>query len=88
MFIMAHPELKHVRTRVKSPGQNGSRKRGFETLTYERLFPSGIPDALTLAERAKDYHIEYKYRASPRGHRLEPTSRSPPRPRQYDHPHL
>lgn len=30
-FIAAHPELRHVRTRVRSPGQNGSRERGFGT---------------------------------------------------------
>jgi transposase InsO family protein len=28
-FIAAHPELAHVRTRVRTPGQNGSRERGF-----------------------------------------------------------
>lgn len=58
-FIAAHPELRHVRTRVKSPGQNGSRGRGFGTLTYERLFLDCIPDALTLTERAEDYRIGY-----------------------------
>jgi len=31
-FIATHPELRHVRTRVRSPGQNGSRERGFGTL--------------------------------------------------------
>ena len=59
LFIMRHPELRHVRTRVKSPGQNGSRERGFGTLKYERLFLDDIPDALTLVERAEDYRIEY-----------------------------
>ena len=59
LFITRHPELKHVRTRVKSPGQNGSRERGFGTLKYERLFLDEIPDALTLVERAEDYRIEY-----------------------------
>lgn len=59
LFIMRHPELGHVRTRVKSPGQNGSRERGFGTLKYERLFLDEIPDALTLVERAEDYRIEY-----------------------------
>lgn len=53
---MRHPELRHVRTKVKSPGQNGSRERGFGTLKYERLFLDEIPDALTLVE---DYRIEY-----------------------------
>lgn len=56
---MRHPELRHVRTRVKSPGQNGSCERGFGTLKYERLFLDEVPDALTLIERAEDYWIEY-----------------------------
>lgn len=59
LFIMRHPELRHVRTRVKSPGQNGSRERGFGTLKYERLFLDEIDDALQLVERAEDYRIEY-----------------------------
>ena len=59
LFITQHPELRHVRTRVKSPGQNGSRERGFGTLKYERLFLDEIGDALELVERAEDYRIEY-----------------------------
>jgi transposase InsO family protein len=41
-FIMHHPELKHVRTRVRTPGQNGSRERGFATMKYEWLFREEI----------------------------------------------
>lgn len=58
-FIAAHPELAHVRTRVKSPGQNGSRERGFGTLKYERLYIDEIADAIMLATRAEDYRREY-----------------------------
>jgi putative transposase len=58
-FIQLHPELAHVRTRVKTPGQNGSRDRGFGTLKYERLYLDQIDDARMLAERAEDYRIEY-----------------------------
>jgi transposase InsO family protein len=58
-FIASHPELAHVRTRVKSPGQNGSRERGFGTLKYERLFIDEIDDAIMLAKHAEDYRIEY-----------------------------
>lgn len=58
-FIAARPELTHVRTRVKSPGQNGSRERGFGTLKYERLFIDEIDDAIMLAKRAEDYRVEY-----------------------------
>lgn len=59
-FIELHPELRHVRTRVKSPGLNGSRERGFGTLKYERLYLDQIDEAITLAERAEDYRVEYK----------------------------
>ena len=58
-FILAHPELSHVRTRVKSPGQNGSRERGFGTLKYERLYIDEIDDAVMLAKHAEEYRIEY-----------------------------
>lgn len=58
-FIATHPELQHVRTRVRTPGQNGSRERGFGTLKYERLFIDEIDDAVMLAEHAEDYRIEY-----------------------------
>lgn len=58
-FIAAHPELVHVRTKVKTPGQNGSRERGFGTLKYERLFIDEIDDAVMLAKHAEDYRIEY-----------------------------
>jgi transposase InsO family protein len=58
-FITSHPELRHVRTRVRSPGQNGSRERGFGSLKYERLFLEEIPDALDLARHAESYRVEY-----------------------------
>ena len=58
-FILRHPELRHVRTKVRSPGQNGSRERGFGCLKYERLFLEPIDDALDLARHAEDYRIEY-----------------------------
>lgn len=58
-FIASRPELRHVRTRVRSPGQNGSRERGFGTLKYERLYLDEIDDAIMLAKHAEDYRIEY-----------------------------
>lgn len=57
-FIATHPELRHVRTRVRSPGQYGSRERGFGTLKYERLFLEEIPDALDLRTHAEAYRVE------------------------------
>ncbi len=35
-IITAHPELRHVGTRVRTPGQNGVRDRAFQSLKYER----------------------------------------------------
>ncbi len=58
-FITAHPELRHVRTRVRTPGQNGSRERGFGSLKYERLFLEEIDDVLSLVAHADDYRADY-----------------------------
>ncbi len=58
-FIATRPELRHVRTRVRTPGQNGSRKRGFGSLKYERLFLEEITDALDLVHHSEDYRLEY-----------------------------
>lgn len=53
------PDLHHVRTRVRSPGQNGSRERGFGTLKYEKLFLDEIADGIELQALAEAYRIEY-----------------------------
>jgi putative transposase len=37
-FIASRPELLHIRTRAKSPGQNGVRERAFGSLKYEHLY--------------------------------------------------
>ena len=42
-FIVSHPELRHVCTKARTPGQNGSCERGFGSLKYERLFLDEIP---------------------------------------------
>jgi transposase InsO family protein len=58
-FILAHPEFAHVRIKVRTPGQNGSRERGFGTLKYQRLYIDEIDDAVMLATHAEEYRIEY-----------------------------
>lgn len=58
-FIATHPEIRHVRTAIESPGQNGSRERGFGCLKYERLYLEEINDALDLVAHAEDYRVEY-----------------------------
>jgi transposase InsO family protein len=58
--VHRHPlELRHVRTRVRTPGQNGSRERGFGTLKYERLFLEEIDDVLDLTQHAERYRVYY-----------------------------
>lgn len=49
---VAHPELRHVRTRGKAPGHNGVRERAFEPLNYERLYREQNDDALDLVRQA------------------------------------
>jgi len=58
-FITAHPELRHVRTRVRSPGQNGVRERAFGTLKYEWLYREQIGDALDLVREAEEFRVEF-----------------------------
>jgi putative transposase len=58
-FITAHPELRHVRTRVKTPGQNGVRERAFESLKYERLYREDISNILDLTSHAEQFRVEF-----------------------------
>ncbi|WP_281491853.1 IS3 family transposase [Buchananella hordeovulneris] len=58
-FITAHPELRHVRTRVRIPGQNGVREPAFQSLKYERLYRQQIDDALDLVRQADAYRTEF-----------------------------
>jgi hypothetical protein len=79
-FIAIHPELRHVRTRVKTPGQNGSRVRGFGSLKYEKLFLEEIPDALDLGRARRGLPGQVQHRPPARGAGLEPAQRRPPGP--------
>lgn len=58
-FIASRPELRHVRTRVKSPGQNGVWERAFGSLKCERLYREQIDDALDLVREAEAFRIEF-----------------------------
>ena len=58
-YITSRPELRHVRTRVRSPGQNGVRERAFGSLKYERLYREQIADAVALARHAEAFRIEF-----------------------------
>jgi putative transposase len=54
-FIANRPELVHIRTRIKSPGQNGVRERGFGSLKYQRLYRAEIDDGHQLAAETESY---------------------------------
>ena len=58
-FILQHADLRRVRTRVKSLGQNGSRERGFGCLKYERLYLQPIDYVLDLVRHAEEYRVDY-----------------------------
>jgi transposase InsO family protein len=58
-FIDSRPELTHVRTKIKSPGQNGVRERAFGSLKYERLYREEITDGTWLVEHADAFRHEF-----------------------------
>ena len=58
-FIASHPEIAHVRTRVKSPARTGHVNAASAHWKYERLFIDEMDDAVMLAQHAKEYRIKY-----------------------------
>ena len=58
-FIASRPELLHIRTRAKSPGQNGVRERAFGTLKYEHLYRHAdqIATLADLYREAENYRM-------------------------------
>jgi putative transposase len=54
-YIERRPELIHIRTRRKSPQQNGVRERAFGSLKYEHLYRLEIDDGHTLGQEVETY---------------------------------
>jgi transposase InsO family protein len=54
-YIDKRPELIHIRTRRKSPGQNGVRERAFGSLKYEHLYRHEIDDGHQLGLEVETY---------------------------------
>jgi putative transposase len=54
-YIERRPELIHIRTRRKSPNQNGVRERAFGSLKYEHLYRLEIDDGQQLAVEVESY---------------------------------
>lgn len=60
-FIASRPEFIHIRTRRKSPGQNGVRERAFGSLKYEHLYRSEIETLTDLARESSAYRHVFNY---------------------------
>jgi putative transposase len=60
-FIATRPELLHIRTRRKSPGQNGVRERAFGSLKYEHLYRTEIETLQDLAREAEAYRHVFNH---------------------------
>ncbi len=58
-YISSRRDVEHVRTKIKTPGQNGVRERAFGTLKYERLYREDITDGALLAEHADAFRVEF-----------------------------
>jgi len=58
-YIGGRPELRHIHTRVRTPGQNGVRERAFQSLKYEHLYRQQIDDALDLVREAETFRVEF-----------------------------
>ena len=54
-FVDRHPELIHIRTRRKSPGQNGVRERAFGSLKYEHVYRLEIDGGHDLGVQVEAY---------------------------------
>lgn len=54
-FIASRTEFVHIRTRRKSPGQNGVRERAFGSLKYEHLYRQEIETLPDLHREAETY---------------------------------
>lgn len=54
-FLAKRSEFVHIRTRRKSPGQNGVRERAFGSLKYEHLYRLEISNLPELAHEAEAY---------------------------------
>ena len=88
-FIATHPELRHVRTRVRRPrGRTAHANAASGTLKYERLFLEEIDDALDLLAARRGLPGRVQHRPPARGPRLEPAPRRPPRPGRPADPQL
>ena len=60
-FLASRPEFLHIRTRRKSPGQNGVRERAFGSLKYEHLYRTEIDTLSDLTREAEAYRQVFNH---------------------------
>jgi putative transposase len=60
-FIATRPEFIHIRTRRRSPGQNGVRERAFGSLKYEHLYRHEIEILTDLARETEAYRHVFNH---------------------------
>jgi transposase InsO family protein len=60
-FMLAHPELRHVRTRHRAPQTNGVVERFNESLKYEHLMGLELADAIELTDAVEEYRELYNH---------------------------
>ena len=60
-FLATRSEFIHIRTRRKSPGQNGVRERAFGSLKYEHLYRTEIETLQDLAREAEAYRQVFNH---------------------------
>jgi hypothetical protein len=92
----ATPELAHVRTRVKTPGQNGSGERGLQHPGGTSRLRGKVRAAVHRRDRRRRHPRRPRRGLPPRvqpdpparGHRLEPAQRGAPLPGRPHHPHI
>ena len=58
--LRSRPELRHVRTRVKSPETNGQIERFFGAIKYEHLYRHEIDDGHQLGLHVERYRQLFK----------------------------
>ena len=81
-FVDQHPELIHIRTKRKSPGQNGVRERAFGSLKYEHLYRHEIDDGHDLGLHVERYRQLFNTRPAAPLTRRQTPARRPPRSTQ------
>lgn len=83
-FTMSRPELRHVRTKHRSPQTNGVIERFFESLKYEHLYRLEIANAWVLGEEIESFASSSTSSAPMRRLSSPRRSRSTSSPLNYD----